>query len=78
MQRIATIPCEPAAPMLHRFRSDDGEHLLVIPYSRLFDLSPELARVLERGGAECDDLVRALAQPAIGEDPLDDVVAPQP
>ncbi|MGD0150113.1 MAG: radical SAM protein [Xanthobacteraceae bacterium] len=78
MQRIATIPCEPAAPMLHRFRSDDGEHLLVIPYSRLFDLSPELARILDRGGAECDDLVRALAQPAIGEDPLDDVVAPQP
>jgi uncharacterized protein len=78
MQRISTIAGEPAAPMFHRFRSDAGEHLLVIPYSRLFDLPPELARILDRGGAASDDLVGALAQAATGEDSLDDVVAPQP
>jgi uncharacterized protein len=78
MQRISTIAGEPAAPMFHRFRSDGGEHLLIIPYSRLFDLSPELARILDGGGAASDDLVGALAGPATGEDSLDDVVAPQP
>lgn len=78
MQRISTIAGEPAAPMFHRFRSDAGEHLLVIPHSRLFDLSPELARILDRGGVDSDDLAGALARPTTGEDSLDDVVAPQP
>jgi uncharacterized protein len=78
MQRIATIAGEETAPMFHRFRSDGAEHLLVVPYSRVFDLSPELARLFDRGGADCDAMVRALAEPVTGEDSLDDVVAPQP
>jgi uncharacterized protein len=78
MQRIATIAGEPTAPMFHRFRSGDGEHLLVVPYSRVFDLSPELAQAFDRGGVDRDALIETLAEPATGEVSLDDVVAPQP
>src|ERR1700721_1012288 len=38
MRKIATIAPDPAAPMFHRFRSDGGEHVLIVPYSRVFDL----------------------------------------
>jgi uncharacterized protein len=78
MQRIATIAGEPAAPMFHRFRSAGGEHLLVVPYSRVFDLSPELAGAFDGGGDERDALIEMLARPTGGEAPLNDVVAPQP
>ena len=78
MQRIATITPDPAAPMFHRFRSDGGEHVLIVPYSRVFDLPPNAATVFESDGAARDALVDALAQPSDGEVALDDVVAPQP
>jgi uncharacterized protein len=78
MQRIATRAGEPTAPMFHRFRSNDGEHLLIVPYSRVFDLSPELARAFDRGGGDRDAFVETLSRPAAGEASLDDVVAPEP
>jgi len=78
MQHITTIAAEPRAPMFHRFRSAGGEHLLVVPYSRVFDLSAELADAFDGGGGERDALVEMLAQPASGEAALNDVVAPQP
>jgi uncharacterized protein len=78
MQRIATISGDPAAPMFHRFRSDSGEHLLVVPYSRVFDLSPELALAFDQGGADRNALVDELAEPVVGEVSLNDVVAPEP
>jgi uncharacterized protein len=78
MHRIATIPSDPAAPMFHRFRSEAGEHLLVVPYSRVFDLSAELARAFDQSGADQAALIDALAAPAPGEAPLSDVVMPAP
>ena len=78
MQRVATVAGEPTAPMFHRFRSAAGEHLLIVPYSRVFDLSPELARSIDGGGSDRDALVARLAQPSPGEVALDDAVAPAP
>ena len=78
MRRIATIPRDPAAPAFHRFRSADGEHLLVVPYSRVFDLSPDMARAFDQGDADRDALIDALAAPEAGEAPLSDVVMPSP
>jgi len=68
MQRVATVAGEPTAPMFHRFRSAAGEHLLIVPYSRVFDLSPELARSIDGGGSDRDALVARLAQPSPGEE----------
>jgi uncharacterized protein len=76
MQRIATIAADPAAPMFHRFRSADCEHLLVVPYSRVFDLSPDMARAFDQGGGDRNVLIDALAAPLPGEAPLGDVVMP--
>jgi uncharacterized protein len=78
MQQVTTIACDPAAPMFHRFRSDGGEHLLVVPYSRVFDLSPELAVAFDRGESDRDAFVDILAEPVVGEVSLNDVVAPEP
>jgi uncharacterized protein len=64
--------------MFHRFRSGGGEHLLVVPYSRVFDLSPELASAFDHGGADRDAFIDVLAAPVIGEVSLNDVVAPEP
>jgi hypothetical protein len=61
MHRLATIPADPAAPMFHRFRSEAGEHLLVVPYSRVFDLSADLARAFDQSGADQATFVDALA-----------------
>lgn len=78
MQRIATIAPDPAAPMFHRFRSEGGEHVLIVPYSRVFDLPAEDAAAFDGDAAARDVAVAALARPESGEVSLDDVVAPQP
>jgi uncharacterized protein len=78
MLRIGAIPGDATAPMFHRFRSAAGEHLLIVPFSRVFDLSLDTAGHFDRGGGERDSLVEALTQPVAGEVPLEDVVAPQP
>jgi uncharacterized protein len=78
MQRFATIPADPGAPMFHRFRSAAGEHLLVIPYSRVFDLAPDLARAFDQGSPDRDVLIDALAAPEPGEALLSDVIIPPP
>jgi uncharacterized protein len=78
MHRLATIPADPAAPMFHRFRSEAGQHLLVVPYSRVFDLSADLARAFDQSGADQATFVDALATPEPGEAPLSDVVMPAP
>jgi uncharacterized protein len=78
MRRIATIPADPAAPIFHRFRSADGEHLLVVPYSRVFDLPPDVARVFDQGAGDRDVLIDKLAAQEPGEAPLDDVAVPSP
>lgn len=78
MQRLGAIPGDTAAPAFHRFRSAGGEHLLIVPYSRVFDLPADTAQRFDRDSREQDAVVDALTLPVHGEAALDDVVAPQP
>jgi uncharacterized protein len=83
MRQIARVAGDPAAPAFHRFRSPFGEHILVVPYSRIFDLSPGGAAAFDDGmsgdhpGA-LNALIGSLGEPGQGESPLDVVVAPAP
>jgi uncharacterized protein len=64
------IAGDAAAPLLHRFRSGAGEHLLVVPYSRIFDIaSDDFPELLEAA---------LLALPTGGEVPLDAIAEPAP
>ncbi|HTC06097.1 MAG TPA: SPASM domain-containing protein [Xanthobacteraceae bacterium] len=77
MRRVGAIRGEPAAPMFHRFRSAGGEHVLIVPYSRVYDLIPDAAGLFDRQSQERDALVEELMLPAAGEVALADIVAPQ-
>jgi uncharacterized protein len=73
---LPVIAADAAAPLVHRFRSGAGEHVLVVPYSRIFDIAGD-------GGAEGDftelDLEAALlAEPTGGEVRLDAIAEPAP
>ena len=71
MRTLGTVAADQAAPLHHRFRSRIGEHVLIVPHSRLFDI--EVADV-----PSLDALAQQLAQREADEDPLDAVVAPAP
>jgi uncharacterized protein len=71
METLGTVAADPSAPLYHRFRSRLGEHVLIVPHSRLFDIDGAASAYL-------DDLALALSEPEGGEDPLDAVVAPAP
>ena len=45
------IAADAKAPLAHRFRSTAGEHVLVVPFSRIFDLPPEAATVFDSDGS---------------------------
>jgi uncharacterized protein len=62
----------------HRFRSAVGEHLLVVPFTRIFDLPAAEAATLDSDSAALDRLVHSLAEPAPGEAALDLIVEPAP
>jgi uncharacterized protein len=77
MGPITAIPGDTSAPIFKIFHSGVGEHLLIVPHSRIFDGGPEL--ILDGDGSELPaSLLAALADTAIGEVPLDDVVEPAP
>ena len=77
IEPLSVIPGDPAAPIFKRFRSAVGEHLLVVPHSRIFDLTGELA--FDGGFTEMPpSLLAALADAANGEVPVDNTVAPAP
>jgi uncharacterized protein len=78
MQRLGATPGEPTAPTFHRFHSAAGEHLLIVPHSRIFDLPRGAARTFDRAGPQRDALIEALTLPAAGEVALSDIVAPEP
>ena len=81
MRPVEIIPADEAAPLYKRFRSPRGEHLLVVPHTRIFDLPTGLAAGEGRAGTGSDPLdalAAALALPAAGEVPLDYVVQPPP
>ncbi|MBI1761952.1 MAG: SPASM domain-containing protein [Acidobacteria bacterium] len=78
MLTLAQLPAAPAAPLFKRFTSAVGEHLLIVPHSRLFDVPPELAAALDAQTGDALQLVAALAQTTEREAALDAVVAPTP
>lgn len=78
MLPLAQLQAAPAAPLFKRFTSAGGEHLLIVPHSRLFDLPADFAAALDRQDAEALQLVAGLAHTAYGEAGLDQVVAPPP
>ena len=42
MESLSVIHSDPSAPMFKLFRSALGEHLLVVPHSRIYDLTGDL------------------------------------
>ena len=72
-QSAPVVECDEAAPVHHRFRSKVGEHLFIIPHSRLFDLPGATAAALDGNDLDFDALARALARTAAGEDSLDTI-----
>jgi uncharacterized protein len=66
------------APLFKRVSSERGEHLLVVPHSRIYDLPADLAARFDAGDPEAVHLAEALAQTAAGEDPLEQIPEPEP
>ena len=71
------LAADPAAPLLHRFRSGAGDHVLVIPYSRIFDVAAGDEET-ENEFAELHLAAALLAEPAAGEEPLGAIAEPAP
>jgi uncharacterized protein len=71
---VTASPCVPlpesAAPLLHHFRSAVGEHVLVIPHTRIFDV--------EGDGDAAADRLAATTQAGFGEAPLEAIAEPAP
>ncbi len=76
MRKIASIAADPAAPTFKRFSSPLGEHVLIVPYSRVFDLPDELARTWDADPVGASRLALALAEQSPGEASLSDVILP--
>ena len=77
LRASSTLAADPAAPLLHRFRSGAGDHVLVIPYSRIFDVAGGDEET-EDQFAELDLSAALLAEPADGEAPLGAIAEPAP
>jgi uncharacterized protein len=76
MRTAAVVAGDAAAPKLRRFRSAVGDHWLVVPHSRIFDVPPGLAATLD------DDnetrLAEMLGETSPFEADLSAVVVPAP
>ncbi len=68
----------PSAPPFHRFRSALGEHVLVVPFSRIYDLDEDFGRRIDRHDHDALGLMTALSTPGTGEVPLSRVPLPAP
>jgi len=75
---IARVPGDGASPLFKRFASQSGEHLLVVPYSRIFDLPADLAARFDADDPEMAHLAQALGAMVEGEESLDAVPEPAP
>ena len=78
MQAVSIVPAAPQAPNHRRFRSGAGEHLLVVPYTRVFDLSPALAADLDVDVEATDRFAAALGETSKTEADLAAIVTPAP
>jgi uncharacterized protein len=77
-EAVATVPTEPTAPLYRRFSSAVGQHLLIVPFSRIYDLPDEFARFLDGQPQDAVALAATLGLPDAAEMPLDAVVLPSP
>jgi uncharacterized protein len=68
----------PAASPHHRFRSSLGEHVLVVPFSRIYDVDEALGRRIDHGEHDALSLMTSLSTPAGVEVPLSQVPLPAP
>jgi uncharacterized protein len=66
------------SPQHHRFQSNAGQHVLVVPYSRIYDLPLDFAERLDAGEHEALAMIAALGLPGAHEMPLDATVTPTP
>jgi uncharacterized protein len=82
MTPVELIPGDESAPISKRFRSVLGEHLLIVPHSRIFDLTGEFAASPDDSDRQTVNLLDALAENLAhtleGEVPMDYVVQPSP
>src|SRR5437773_6390399 len=67
-----SIRGDSSAPMAKVFRSAIGNHLLVVPFTRIFDVSASSLSDLP------PKLIDALAAASAGETPLDELAEPTP
>ena len=75
---VAVVRSAPTAPMHHRFSSALGQHLLIVPFSRIYDLPNEHASGLDEEHIDLGALAATLSLPDAGEVTLDAVVTPTP
>ncbi len=77
IEPLTVVEGDPSAPILKVIRSAVGEHLLIVPHSRIFDLPQDL-NLRDEEEALPASLAAALANTAYGEVPLEQVFAPAP
>src|SRR5712672_3119764 len=72
------IGADPAAPIVHPFRSAAGQHVLVVPFSRIYDVAAK--GITGEGAATLDitAIAATLSGPLAGEVPLELVPEPSP
>ncbi len=78
MQAIATIEADARAPRFRRFRSASGEHLLIVPHTRIFDLPPGMAESFDADSRDAERLVTMLGETTVRDADLTAVVTPAP
>jgi uncharacterized protein len=66
------------APAHHRFRSRIGDHLLIVPFTRIYDLPEDFARRVDHSDPAVLALAASLALPGPMDVPLDELSAPSP
>lgn len=66
------------APAHHHFRSSAGDHLLIVPFSRIYDMPAEFATRLASEDPDALGLTAALGLPGPHDVPLDRISTPAP
>ena len=77
-RHVAVVEEDPEGPLHHRFRSNVGEHILVIPFTRIYDVDAALARRFDALDPDALALAATLALPTASEPELNRVVTPTP
>jgi uncharacterized protein len=67
-----------AAPVHHHFRSSAGDHLLIVPFSRIYDMPAKFAARLKAEDPDALGLTETLALPGLEDVPLDQISTPAP